>query len=102
MYVCNYCNRHLKEEYEVCPGCGATSFKTKSFLGEIVISDPPKDGYKLNVSNFETSEKVKGEDKGNGTWYYRVNVSDHNGEAKEIMVGLMPKSTIVSNIQKHI
>ena len=24
------------------------------------------------------------------------------GEAKEIMVGLMPKSTIVSNIQKHM
>lgn len=25
-----------------------------------------------------------------------------NGEAKEIMVGLMPKSSIVSNIQKHL
>lgn len=25
-----------------------------------------------------------------------------NGEAKEVMVGLMPKSTIVSNIEKHL
>ncbi len=25
-----------------------------------------------------------------------------DGEAKEVMVGLMPKSSIVSNIQKHI
>ena len=52
MYVCNYCKRVLKDEYEKCPGCGGSSFKTKSYLGEVIISDPPKDGYKININNY--------------------------------------------------
>ena len=55
MYICNYCNRVLKEEYEKCPGCGGSSFKTKAFLGDVIIKEPPKGGYKLNTKNFEKS-----------------------------------------------
>ena len=57
MYVCNYCNRVLKQEYEKCPGCGGTSFKNKAYLGEIVIETPPEGGYKLNVDNYKRALK---------------------------------------------
>lgn len=53
MYICNYCNRVLKQEYEKCPGCGGSSFKTKAFLGETIIKEPPKGGYKINVGNYK-------------------------------------------------
>ncbi len=57
MYICNYCNRVLKQEYEKCPGCGGSSFKTKAFLGETIIKEPPKGGYKINVENYQKSVK---------------------------------------------
>ena len=34
-------------------------------------------------SNWTTNNSAKGEDKGNGTWYYRVNITDHNNEYGE-------------------
>ena len=58
MYICNYCNRVLKQEYEKCPGCGGSSFKTKAFLGETIIKEPPKGGYKINTENFKKSLKI--------------------------------------------
>lgn len=57
MYICNYCNRTLKQEYETCPGCGGSSFKNKAYLGEVIIKTPPKDGYKLNTDNYDKSLK---------------------------------------------
>ncbi len=53
MFICNYCNCVLKNEYETCPNCGGSSFKTKAFLGETIIETPPKGGYKIDVSNFK-------------------------------------------------
>lgn len=58
MYICNYCNRVLKEEYEKCPGCGASSFKTKAFLGDVIIKEPPKGGYKVNLENYQKTLKT--------------------------------------------
>ncbi len=58
MYICNYCNRVLKEEYEKCPGCGASSFKTKVFLGDVIIKEPPKGGYKVNLENYQKTLKT--------------------------------------------
>lgn len=57
MYICNYCNSILKEHYEKCPNCGGTSFSTKSYLGEIIIKEPPKDGYHLNKQHFIKEKK---------------------------------------------
>ena len=51
MHICNYCGRLLKQEYEKCPGCGGSSFKTKAFLGEEIVKDPPEGGYHLNLYN---------------------------------------------------
>lgn len=53
MYVCNYCKRVLKDTYEKCPGCGGSSFSTKSYLGETIINNPPKDGYKISIRNYK-------------------------------------------------
>ena len=53
MHICNYCGRVLKHDYEKCPGCGSSSFKNKAYLGETIIKNPPKDGYKVNTSNYE-------------------------------------------------
>ena len=58
MYVCNYCGRVLKHEYEKCPGCGGSSFKTKAYLGEEIIKTPPKDGYKLNKESHKSNVKI--------------------------------------------
>lgn len=55
MYICNYCNRVLKHAYEKCPGCGGSSFKTKAFIGETIIENPPKGGYKVNIKNYKKS-----------------------------------------------
>ncbi len=57
MYVCNYCGRYLKNEYEVCPGCGGNSFKTKAYLGETIIEKPPEGGYKINIDNYQKEVK---------------------------------------------
>ena len=70
MYICNYCNRVLKHEYEKCPGCGGSSFKTKAFLGETIIKEPPKDGYKVNIKNYKKSIKIA-----NFTILFRIFVS---------------------------
>ena len=35
------------------------------------------------VPNYEVSTATKGTDLGNGTWYFRVNISDHNNESGE-------------------
>ena len=51
MYVCEYCNRHLKKKYDVCPGCGGKSFKKVQNYGETKIMNPPKGGYQVNLQN---------------------------------------------------
>ena len=55
MQVCNYCKRVLKEEYETCPGCGASDFSNKAYLGEMVIKKVPEGGYKLKLINYKNS-----------------------------------------------
>ncbi len=57
MYICNYCKRNFKEKYELCPACGGNSFSEKAYLGATIIETPPKDGYKLDLSNFEEEKK---------------------------------------------
>ena len=57
MYVCEYCNRHLKKKYKECPGCGGTTFKKIQNYGETIIKKPPKDGYKVNIENFKYQRK---------------------------------------------
>ena len=52
MYKCNYCGRYLKNQYDVCPGCGSSSFETKSFMGEKVIKTPPNGGYIIQTKDF--------------------------------------------------
>lgn len=52
MYICNYCGRYLKKQYEKCPACGSTSFKQVQSYNEMVIKTPPKDGYKINYKNY--------------------------------------------------
>ena len=58
MHICNYCGRLLKGEYETCPGCGGNSFKNTAFLGETVIKEPPKGGYKINLENYKKSMRT--------------------------------------------
>ena len=53
MHTCNYCGCVLKHDYEKCPNCGGSSFSNKSYLGEEIITTPPKDGYKINISNYK-------------------------------------------------
>ena len=53
MYRCEYCNRHLKKKYDNCPGCGGSSFKKVQNYGEVIIKEPPKDGYKINTINYK-------------------------------------------------
>ena len=57
MYVCEYCNRHLKKKYDVCPGCGGKSFKKVQNYGETKIMNPPKGGYQVNLQNFQYQRK---------------------------------------------
>ncbi len=58
MIVCNYCGRNLKNHYDACPGCGATSFKEKNGTFEkYVIKTPPKDGYKVDLTNYDRAVK---------------------------------------------
>ncbi len=57
MYICEYCGRHLKKKYDKCPACGSTSFKKVQNIGEVVIKEPPKDGYKVNLQNFKYERK---------------------------------------------
>lgn len=57
MYKCEYCNRYLKEKHDKCPACGSTSFKKVQNYEELVIKTPPKDGYKVNLKNFEYEKK---------------------------------------------
>lgn len=57
MHICNYCKRVLKGDYETCPGCGGSSFSNKAFLGETIIKNPPKDGYKINKKNYKKAIK---------------------------------------------
>ena len=58
MLVCNYCGRNLKKEYDVCPGCGASSFKNISMIEQYTIKKPPKDGYIIKVESYEKSIKI--------------------------------------------
>ena len=53
MYICKYCGKQLEKESEICPACGGSSFETRADLGEVVIETPPKDGYKINLENYE-------------------------------------------------
>ena len=58
MYKCNYCGRYLKNQYDVCPGCGSSSFETKSFMGEKVIKTPPNGGYIIQTKDFVKAKKT--------------------------------------------
>lgn len=58
MYICEYCGRYLKKKYDKCPACGSTSFKKVQSIGEVVIKEPPKDGYKVNLKNFKYERKA--------------------------------------------
>ncbi len=57
MYICEYCGRYLKKKYDKCPACGSTAFKKVQNIGEVVIKEPPKDGYKVNLKNFKYEKK---------------------------------------------
>lgn len=57
MFICEYCGRYLKRKYEKCPACGSTSFKKVQNIGEKIIKVPPRDGYKINTSNFKFERK---------------------------------------------
>jgi len=57
MYICNYCGRYLKKEYEKCPGCGSKSFKQVQNYEEMIIKTPPQNGYKINYSNYKHGKK---------------------------------------------
>lgn len=57
MYKCNYCGRHLKKKYDKCPACGSNSFKKINNIGQYVIENPPKDGYKINIENYKMQKK---------------------------------------------
>ena len=39
MLVCNYCGRNFKNDYNTCPGCGATTFKR---ISDLSILDNPE------------------------------------------------------------
>lgn len=58
MYICEYCGRYLKEKVDKCPGCGSSSFNKTQNIGEIVIKNPPKGGYKVNLINFKEQKKT--------------------------------------------
>ena len=58
MLVCNYCGRNLKNDYEVCPGCGSSSFKKLNMIDQYSINTPPKDGYKIKVESYEKSKRL--------------------------------------------
>ena len=57
MYICEYCGRYLKKKYEKCPACGSKTFKKVQNIGEVVIKTPPKDGYKVNLTNLKHERK---------------------------------------------
>ena len=57
MYKCKYCNRHLKKKYEKCPACGSNSFEKINNIGQYVIKEVPKDGYKINIENYKIQKK---------------------------------------------
>lgn len=58
MYICEYCGRYLKEKVDKCPGCGGSKFTKTQNIGEIVIKNPPKGGYKVNLVNFKEEKKA--------------------------------------------
>lgn len=57
MFICEYCGRHLKKKYDKCPACGGTTFKKVQNIGEEIIKEPPKGGYKVNLKNFKYERK---------------------------------------------
>ena len=57
MFICEYCGRHLKKKYDNCPACGGTNFKKVQNIGEVRITEPPKDGYQVNLINFKEEKK---------------------------------------------
>ncbi len=57
MYICEYCGRYLKKKYDNCPACGGEKFKKVQNIGEVRITEPPKDGYQVNIINFKESKK---------------------------------------------
>lgn len=58
MLVCNYCGRNLKNDYDICPGCGASSFKSISMTEQYAINKPPEGGYCIKVESYEKSIKI--------------------------------------------
>ncbi len=57
MYICKYCQRNLKNFYEVCPGCGSSHFEKIPDFKEKVINTPPTGGYKLNLDSYKYEKK---------------------------------------------
>lgn len=57
MYKCEYCKRYLKKKYKECPSCGSSKFKKVQNVGEVIIKQPPKDGYNVNLKNIEHGRK---------------------------------------------
>lgn len=52
MYICKYCLRNLKYQYETCPGCGASQFEKVADFREKVIKTPPAGGYKVELNSY--------------------------------------------------
>lgn len=58
MYICRYCGRNLKKEYDTCPGCGSSSFERIEESGVVKITTPPKDGYNIKIKGYEKTRKI--------------------------------------------
>ncbi len=58
MLKCSYCGRYLKNSYDVCPGCGSSSFKKVSMIESYAVNKPPEGGYKIKVESYEKSIKI--------------------------------------------
>lgn len=53
MIECTYCRRIFKKPHHICPGCGAKSFEVKFYKENLIIKNPPNDGYKSCLSGIK-------------------------------------------------
>jgi len=56
MLKCKYCGRYFKGKQETCLGCGAASFEEAEFKYDLVITTPPKGGYKIMKEQYITKK----------------------------------------------